>query len=714
MKTCSNCGHANADSEIFCVKCNHYLAWDEPRRTPERGPEEAEAEGDEVPPQDAVATDAPPVSEPEAPPTPLPPPAIEVPNAEPSPRRTEPAEVPAPSRHRRRRSPVADVLAAIDEGARLASERERGDLVARLHDARAALTSRRITVAVAGEFKRGKSTLINALLQTDVCPTDADIVTAVPTLIRYGNEVVVTAFVESGDNDVEARQEDVNRLPDLVMESWARTREPVRSVEVQFRHPILASGLCLVDTPGVGGLESEHGQITLAGLNGADALLFVTDASQELTAPELDFLLSAIERIPSAALVVTKTDLYPWWRRIVEINRDHLTAAGLDLPIVAVSSFLRLRAAREAEPRRSALNDESGFERLVEHLATGVVVPAKERTAAELAHEVDFAMSQLAHEADAERVVLARPDEGEKVISTLAQADRKAKVLGSGTWQQLLTDGIQDLVSDVEYDLQQRLRDVLRHADEVIDQEDPLESWPDVEAWLRRQVASAGLANRDLMLERARELSDSVATQFDLDVGQDIEIPFDELSQALAALEIQSPSTLGMRRGRLNTFIVGARSTVFVPMIIFSLAPGSFPLLAVAAVALSLGAGIGTKLIKDEAKRKRQQRQREAKAAARKYLDEVAVVMSKEARDRLRLTQRALRDEFRGRAVVIGNSTGAAVRSAQQAVRLTDGERQRRSESVAAQATRLGDIRARMTSIAATAGPAGEDGVVDD
>ena len=103
-------------------------------------------------------------------------------------------------------------------------------------------------------------------------------------------------------------------------------RRGLRSVEVRLPRRFLRAGLCLIDTPGVGGLDSAHGIITLGALDLADGMLFVTDASQELTAPELDFLQQALQRCPRAACVVTKTDLYPEWRRIVEINKGHLAA----------------------------------------------------------------------------------------------------------------------------------------------------------------------------------------------------------------------------------------------------------------------------------------------------------------------------------------------------------------------------------------------------
>ena len=151
-----------------------------------------------------------------------------------------------------------------------------------------------LSVAVVGEFKRGKSTLVNALLQTDVCPTDADIVTAVPTVVRYGAEPSAAAQLEpverppadSPDGGTVEEPVDVDRLADLVSEaadpSWRRR---LRSVEVRLPHRLLKTGLSLVDTPGVGGLESAHGIVTLGALRTTAGVIFVTDASQELTAP---------------------------------------------------------------------------------------------------------------------------------------------------------------------------------------------------------------------------------------------------------------------------------------------------------------------------------------------------------------------------------------------------------------------------------------------
>ncbi len=596
---------------------------------------------------------------------------------------------------------VGRLIAAIDGSQELAGQRNRGDLAVKLESARERLESRTITAVVVGEFKRGKSTLVNALLQTAVCPVDADIVTAVPTLIRYGDRPGVTAYRQTGpDAEPVPEEAALADIPRLVSERIVPTDEgKIQTVEVRVPHRMLRSGLCLLDTPGVGGLDSVHGQLTVASLQRADAVLFVTDAAQELTAPELDFLRTAIKRCPAAALIVTKTDLYPHWRQIVELDQQHLATAGIDVPVIPVSSFLRLRAVQQPE-----LNDESGYAPLVQFLAGAVVVPATERVAATVAHEVGFVAGQLAQQADAERVVLAAPKQGPRVISKLQQAQSRATELAAATatWQQTLSDGITDLASDVEHDLQERFRNVLRDVETIVDEGDPIETWPDIEVWLRRQVAVAGVANRDLMVTRARELSERVAETFDLEAGTGVDLELSTEAPSLDSIELASASSLSMPGGRLGSLMVAARSAVYVPMVLFSIGSVLLPVVAVAGVAATLGAGIGGKLIRDERKRQRVYRQQQAKAATRRFVDEVAFVMNKETRDSLRRAQRQLRDDFQYRATVMQRSSIAALDAANRAARLTPAEQAARAARLAAEAEQLRTIRSTMREVAST------------
>lgn len=655
MIRCTECEHLNEAGAVFCTECHHFLAW----ATPDAGGEAKTARA--VDPVPGTTIEEPLVAEPSV-----------------------AGPTPGPVALRK----VVDAVAASDH---LIDRRDRTDLAKRLDDVRSMVEHRAHTVTVVGEFKRGKSTLVNALLQTAVCPVDADTVTGLPTLVRYGKALGVVAHVQrAGDLDESTYEARFEELESLVAERGGDRVDDVRSVEVGLPHRMLRTGLRLLDTPGVGGLESVHGQLGLTGLNSADGVLFVTDASQELTRPELEYLTASVARCARAALVVTKTDLHQHWRRIVEANRHHLDNAGLALPVFPVSSFLRLRATRQP-----SLNEESGFGPLLEFLAA-VLERGAALQAATMAHEVDFVAAQLAHEADVERVVIAIPEQRDAVIGRLDDVDRRARALSapSAAWQQVLADGIQDLVSDVEYDLAARLRTVMRDARDIIDESDPKDTWVDTQTWLRRQVAEAGVANHDLLLRRANDLSDSVARQFEFESGTGVELEFASVSDALAALELPSASTFVMPGGRLSSMLSSGRLAAYVPLVALGVAmQTTLFILPPAALA---GALIGRKLFQMEGTRQRSYRQGQAKAAAGTFVDEVAFEMNKDTRDGLRRTQRRLRDEFQSRASSIRVSTGAALAIARDAAALPPTAQAARAAQLDEETRELSQIRRHM------------------
>ena len=231
-------------------------------------------------------------------------------------------------------------------------------------------------------------------------------------------------------------------------------------------------------------------------------MIFVTDASQELTAPEVDFLRQALERCPAAVCVVTKTDLYPEWRRIVELDRQHLAqrrhrppddpgvvvpaAAGVALPRtergVGVRAAVRLAARRGARGRGRARRCGRRVPR--PRLRPGAAAPGGRRPSSRCWPE---------------------PEASEEVVGALRRRSERTRKLverGNG-WQQFLFDGIEELVADVKHDLAGRMRAVVRDVEAVIDQGDPKETWPDIEVWLQRQVVRGRDENHDLLNERA-------------------------------------------------------------------------------------------------------------------------------------------------------------------------------------------------------------------
>ncbi len=586
---------------------------------------------------------------------------------------------------------VAGVVSALDEGRRLAERHNRPDVGTHLATVRARLAEQVLGVAVVGEFKRGKSTLVNALLQTDICPVDADIVTAVPTVIRYGATPSAVAHLERPDDPdagSEERPVNIDGLFELVSEAVEPDlRRRLRSVEVRLPHRLLKTGLSLIDTPGVGGLESAHGVLTLGALRNASAMIFVTDASQELTAPEVDFLRQALERCPTAICVVTKIDLYPQWRRIVELDRGHLAAAGINLPMLAVSSFLRLRAWRTP-----ALNAESGFAPAFDWLRVEVLEKGATAAVAVATRDLGFAQEQLRLEVAAEQQVLAQPEASAEVVHELQErSERTRRLADSGAgWQQFLSDGIDQLIADVKYDLDERLRLLVRDVESVIDQGDPAQTWPDIELWLQRQVVRSATANYELLNERADELASEVAEAFAMESEEPLELGLTAPAEVLRGLTLDPAQAEQAGGQKLTRMVFAGRTAILVPSLVFGVLGGNLILLAaMGPLALVLGGWIGRKLLRDERERQLIYRRQQAKMSCRRYLEQANFVVGKDCLDALRRTRRELRDEFQARAGVLHASSQRALSSAQRAARLEPGERAARAAELA---NRKGEI----------------------
>jgi hypothetical protein len=616
---------------------------------------------------------------------------------------TTPTHTPEPSLDRDDLSPSQQVEHELVSARRAAAARGRQDLVERLDDARRGLAERDVSVVVVGEYKQGKSSLINAILSSEVCPVDDDVVTAVPTIVAFGDPPGVVVHREPAAGE----PEDIS-IPFESVRAYVRDsvddveRSTIRTVEIRLDRRVLRSGLSFVDTPGVGGLESAEGNLTLGVLGLAHAVLFVTDASQELTLPELSFMRQALERCPTMLCVVTKVDLYPEWRRIVELNRGHLQRAGLDVGVVPVSSFLRMRATTVNDP---AMNVESGYPPLMDFLRDEVLAPAAAAKAAGAAGEVEFVTAQLRQGLEAEAEIIGEPEGGGQVVERLSRASEAAGALGASNapWQQVLADGIQDLASDVDHDMRTRLRNVMRTAEEVIERSDPKDSWAEFESWLRRQVATAAVATYDHLLEQAGHLTELVGRQFSEDADTPLAFSIDA---PLAALEdIQLGGTFGKEKGTRSALALAAARSSYGGILMFGMVGALIPTIPfITPIAVVLSLGLARKAVRDDLKRRHAMRQQQAKAALRQYLDEVTFVVNKECRDALRRTQRLLRDEFAARARSLQRSSAEALAHAERAMQLAPEAREQRRHELESELRRLDEVGKR--AVAAVAGRA--------
>src|SRR5574344_429613 len=162
-------------------------------------------------------------------------------------------------------------------------------------------------ILVCGEFKRGKSTFINALIGEKVCATDTDICTSVVSIIKYSPNKKLTRYF----GDFSNIKSEIISFEDLEKYTVGNADEIDNTiyVEIELPLPFLKNSI-VIDTPGVGGLDPRHATLTNYFLPKADITLFMTDVNEPLTTTELDFYKNKVLPYSKhSAIIINKSDL---------------------------------------------------------------------------------------------------------------------------------------------------------------------------------------------------------------------------------------------------------------------------------------------------------------------------------------------------------------------------------------------------------------------
>ena len=251
-------------------------------------------------------------------------------------------------------------------------------------------TFRAGTVVVMGEVKRGKSSLVNALIaQPDLLPVDVLTCTSAPIRVAVSHDgpvVPQVTLVRGTEREMILATElarwvtvdGVGSLQGNTNAGLEEAQDPPSSAEISVRYPEM-DGITVVDTPGVGGLDKRAVTAALQEARHAGVLLMVCDASTPITAPEMDILRQAHDSVGGVIVAVTKTDKNTRrWRAIVEDNKRLISShMGIDVPVVGVSSLRALDAARCIDPaRRAELERRSGIAQLRSQLRAQLRQPA--------------------------------------------------------------------------------------------------------------------------------------------------------------------------------------------------------------------------------------------------------------------------------------------------------------------------------------------------
>jgi hypothetical protein len=218
-------------------------------------------------------------------------------------------------------------------------------------------------LVVAGQFKRGKTSLINAVIGADILPVSVVPLTSIITVLAYGPALRVKVHF-NGDRTMEIKPES---LPEYVTEKGnPKNEKNVQEVVVEYPSPYLKDGVRIVDTPGVGSVYEHNTDVAYRYLPRSDAVLFLLSVDQPLSRAEFDFLGDIREYAGKVFFVLNKADYLSdgELRESVEFLRGELRKALSSEPaIYPVSARLALEGkltGSEEALRRSRLPEFTG------------------------------------------------------------------------------------------------------------------------------------------------------------------------------------------------------------------------------------------------------------------------------------------------------------------------------------------------------------------
>ena len=340
----------------------------------------------------------------------------------------------------------------------------------RYRDAQAALRHRMgrpFNLVVVGEFKRGKSTLVNALLSDEIVSSDVTPETVVVQEIHQGETLAAHAVLTDGGKvtlDPSAlRSSDLGALADQLP-------APIHHLHITAPSEFL-DGLVMTDTPGTGDLLARFDATIQAYLPQADAVIYVVSALSPLSESERSFLQLTLGpmQLAKVCFVVNMADNLPdedAVDRVRERIEQQVQRTFPDSPTLAVSALDELMKALDEGPAVPERSEALGarFQELRDHLAESVLL---NRDGVRLAHGIrdaelavdrvrgDLAALQASLDADVaalqdKRDALSQgngelADKLETDLAALRQVSERAQVQGAD-W---LTGFVDRLMAEV-------------------------------------------------------------------------------------------------------------------------------------------------------------------------------------------------------------------------------------------------------------------------
>jgi len=290
---------------------------------------------------------------------------------------------------------LGTLLASVGElfaeaGSDLTAEQQR------FSEIEARFVESRFHLAVLGQFKRGKSTFLNALLGENLLPSSVVPLTSVPTFISWAPHRTIRVFYADGRVE-EFTAADGLEAGGILSHYVTEKKNPlnrlaVTSVEVGYPSPLLHNGVVLIDTPGIGSTFDHNTEATVKFIPQCDAAFFLFSVDPPVTHVELEFLKSVKARVVRLFFIMNKIDYLDSSEQaeavlfLGKVLQEQF-GTGADVPIFNVSS----RQGLEARLTQNAgLWQNSGMANVEDHLVNFLVEQKN--------HTLNLALAKKAHD----------------------------------------------------------------------------------------------------------------------------------------------------------------------------------------------------------------------------------------------------------------------------------------------------------------------------
>ncbi len=357
-------------------------------------------------------------------------------------------------------------------------------------------------LVVMGEIKKGKTSFINALLGLgDLLPTDTDIATSTVYKIIHGPRKRIRIFFKQ-DLQTGHTPEPLEISDAQISEYGTEKGNPQNAKRVDFialEHPaeILASGLCIVDTPGVGGLYKAHLGVTWKYAPNADAIFFVLDSVETvISEDEIRFLGDLTSKISQRVYFIqTKKDkagrqqVEAWEQRNRALLLEHLPVFNSDtLKYFVISSKLKQGGEKSGMLR---MIEDSGYPRVQAFLEDDLIANKDRMLCQEAATLLQAKLGLLRGRIASS--LQASTAETQELVRELERCIQQ-KRMELASWEKTAFQDLQRTFSDHFQEAKQiandRLNDIL----------DP--NTPDLTSFLE-ELRKRGIAAKDLNTEIA-------------------------------------------------------------------------------------------------------------------------------------------------------------------------------------------------------------------